>query len=265
MDCEYKTLSKSNCHQECNNIGFFCSFGLYYNFYEDDYRLLYVRNLENKVYIYSLRSDSWRKVDVFQDTSRLYLKYQSPGTYLNDNLYFLQDSDEPLSSIIRFDTKTERFSKIETPNADDNLKVYDYCASITVKGDCIHVCVKYDTGLKTFIKLWKLDKDGKMTEVLNYQLRLHDFIDFDIIRNLIPFHLLKNGKWLMLKNRWSSYNHRIYKVDLKKKMHITNKGKQKDFEYANVGVGDAYINNIKLIDKEVRYIETFVSPNRYMK
>ncbi|GJV52342.1 hypothetical protein Tco_1448083 [Tanacetum coccineum] len=162
----------------------------------------------------------------------------------------------------KFDTKTERFSKIESPNVDaaNSNASANYSASIMVKSDCIQVCVKYDTftdtDLITCIKLWKLDKDGKMTEVVNYQLRLHD----DINSYLVPFHLLKNGNWLLLKSRY-----RIYEVDLRKKMHIgKEKGKGNiydDFEYANVRILDkTKIKNI--VDVEERYIETFMSPNR---
>ncbi|GJR92254.1 F-box/kelch-repeat protein-like protein [Tanacetum coccineum] len=270
---EYKRLSKSYSHKECNKIWWYGSaFGLYYSCCEDDYKLLYVNFFHGNVYIYSLRSDSWRKVHVFQHTSRLYNERWSRGTYLNENLYFLENSNDRLSSIIRFDTKTEQFSKIKTPNVDDDPNEY-YFAAIVVKNDCIHVCVKYDihgscdNGFRrtTCIKLWKLDEYGNMKEVLTYQLRPHVY-DFHIT-SLIPFHLMKNGKWLM-RNECDSYKHKIYEVDLinKKKHYFKGKGNQKgniydDVEYAKVRVD----GNNNIISEEGRYIETFVSPNRYMK
>nr|GEX61654.1 hypothetical protein [Tanacetum cinerariifolium] len=146
---------------------------------EDDYKLLFVDLFDNNVYIYALRLDSWKKID---------------------------------------------------------------------------------------IKLCKLDEYGNMKEVLTYELRPNVYDH--TISSLIPFHLMKNGNWLMLKNCWHSNNDRIYKVDLKKKRHITNKGKEKekgnihvDFEYANVRMDDN-TNISNLVHEEVRYIETFVSPNR---
>ncbi|GJV76075.1 zinc finger, CCHC-type containing protein [Tanacetum coccineum] len=55
---------------------------------------------DHNVYIYSLKSDSWRKVDVFQHT--LHPGSPSRGTYLNENLYFLKaNSSGRLDSIIR--------------------------------------------------------------------------------------------------------------------------------------------------------------------
>nr|GEY96009.1 hypothetical protein [Tanacetum cinerariifolium] len=108
---------------------------------------------------------------------------------------------------------------------------------------------------------WKLES-RKMIEVVDYQLRTPVY---DIpLGSLIPFHLMKNENWVMC----SYENHQIYKVDLKKKIYIKDKdeGKEKgsiydDFEYVKVSVGD----DMNIVDEEVRYIETFVSPNRYMK
>ncbi|GJY02512.1 reverse transcriptase domain-containing protein [Tanacetum coccineum] len=259
---EYKRLSKFNSHEECNYIWNFGShFGLYYNCCQDDYKLLFVDSPENKAYIYTLKSDSWRKVDAFQTTHNiLYHRRWSPGTYLNENLFFVQEhSNRRSSSIIRFDTKTERLSKIETPHVDANTNRYDYFATIMVISDCIHVCVKYDRSCppsgfgwtETYIKLWKLDEYGNMKEVATYQLKPRSA--------LIPFHLMKNGNWLM-RHRWSR-NHKIYKVDLKKQKHIKDNIYDHFDEYAEVRVdGKKYT----LFDEEGRYLynETIASPNR---
>nr|GEU41809.1 hypothetical protein [Tanacetum cinerariifolium] len=254
---EYKRLSKFNSHKECNDIwSIYSYFGLYYNCCEDDYKLLFVNFVDKDYYIYSLKSDSWRKVDVFQHISIRYPGSWSRGTYLNENLYFLQeDMSGRLYSIIKFDTKTERFSEIETHHVDDNPDAYDYYATIVVKGDCIHVCVKYDTdisydsgfGSMTCIKLWKLDEYGKLIEVVDYQLRMPVY---DIhLGSLIPLYLMKNENWVMC----SYENHQICKVDLKKKINIKDKGEGKekgsivdDFEYVKVSVGD----DMNIVDEE---------------
>ncbi|GJR19373.1 putative F-box protein [Tanacetum coccineum] len=140
---EYKRLSKSTALMN-GYIWYYRSiFGLYYSCCEDDYKFLFVDYFDHNVYIYSLKSDSWRKVDVFQHT--LHPGSPSRGTYLNENLYFLKaNSSGRLDSIIRFDTKTERFSKIETPNVDANPNAYstNYYDTIMVKSDCIHVVSK---------------------------------------------------------------------------------------------------------------------------
>ncbi|GJV76072.1 putative F-box domain-containing protein [Tanacetum coccineum] len=207
---EYKRLSKSTALMN-GYIWYYRSiFGLYYSSSEDDYKLLSVQKSHHYVYIYSLKSDSWRKVDAFQHT--LHPGSPSRGTYLNENLYFLQHHERyrQLPSIIR----------------------------------------------TTCIKLWKLDENDNMKEVLTCQLRPHGYDH--TISSLRPFHLMKNGNWLMmLNNCLSSYNDGIYKVDLKKKMRITNKGKEKekgniydDFEYAKVRM-DENTNIIYLVDEEI--------------
>ncbi|GKD51875.1 hypothetical protein Tco_1280851 [Tanacetum coccineum] len=106
----------------------------------------------------------------------------------------------------------------------------------------------------TYIKLWKLDEYGNMKEVATYQLKPRS--------DLIPFHLMKNGNWLM-RHRWSR-NHKIYKVDLKKQKHIKDNIYDDFDEYAEVRVDG---NNYTLFDEEGRYLynETIASPNRYMK
>ncbi|GJT92822.1 putative F-box protein [Tanacetum coccineum] len=201
---EYKRLSKSTPLMN-GYIWYYRSiFGLYYSCCEDDYKFLFVDYFDHNVYIYSLKSDSWRKVDVFQHT--LHPGSPSRGTYLNENLYFLKaNSSGRLDSIIRFDTKTERFSKIETPNVDANPNAYstNYYDTIMVKSDCIHVCVKYDINIScdngfertTCIKLWKLDENDNMKEVLTCQLRPH--VDGISMSYLVPLHLLENGNCLM--------------------------------------------------------------------
>ncbi|GKA59868.1 F-box/kelch-repeat protein-like protein [Tanacetum coccineum] len=276
---EYKRLSKYNSHKIRHSASYW-KFRLYYSCCEDDYKLLLVKLFDDHVYIYSLKSDSWRKVDAFQHTSRLGHELLSRGTYLQENLYFLQENsnNRRLSSIIRFDTKTECFSKIETPYVDRDA--YNYFPTMVVKSDCIHVCVKYDIymscdnsfGRTTCIELWKLDEYGKMKEVVTYQLRPRVYND-QTISSLIPFHLMKNGKWLM--RNCSSREHKIYEVDLKKKKHyFKDKGKGKgkgkergnicdEFEYKEVN--NYTNNNNNIVDEEIRYTETFVSPNRYMK
>ncbi|GKE67529.1 putative F-box domain-containing protein [Tanacetum coccineum] len=62
---EYKRLSRANFHRDCyKTVG--KAFGLHYTSFGKDYKLVRVTYLRN-VYIYSMKSDSWRKVDSIQD------------------------------------------------------------------------------------------------------------------------------------------------------------------------------------------------------
>ncbi|GJR90740.1 putative F-box domain-containing protein [Tanacetum coccineum] len=80
----------------------------YYSRCEDDCKLLFVNFTDDNVYIYSLRWDSWRKVDGFQQTSRLY-----PGSR----------SQEMLATFNTFDSgATTRASKTAFSNLEYSEK-----------------------------------------------------------------------------------------------------------------------------------------------
>ncbi|GKC48998.1 F-box/kelch-repeat protein-like protein [Tanacetum coccineum] len=163
--------------------------GLYYSSCEDDYKLVLVTDYHGTVYVYSLKSDSWRMVNngAIKVDGRCWKSY----VFLNDSLYFLSENEQKPYSIIRFDTMAESFQKIETPSVNK-----PHSATITVHGGYVHYCVKYDIGrLKsTCIELWKLNADGDMREkVVTYELRPND------IRFLSPLHLMRNGNWLMIE------------------------------------------------------------------
>ncbi|KAI3524068.1 hypothetical protein L1887_02703 [Cichorium endivia] len=62
---EYKTLSNTGSDKECYKKTE-SPFGLYYSSSDDDYKLLRVTNFHS-AYIYSLKSDSWRKIPTALD------------------------------------------------------------------------------------------------------------------------------------------------------------------------------------------------------
>ncbi|GJR44910.1 putative F-box domain-containing protein [Tanacetum coccineum] len=250
---EYKRLSKPSNpdHMECYK----CSgrgYGLYYCSGEDDYMLVVVTKSGN-AYIYSLKSDSWRKLD----TKPPFQEYRRPGFCLNKNLYFLSHIISDGS--MRFDTKAKRFHKIKQPPMP-----YIPCSTtITVQKGSIHLCAMYGS---TCIELWKLIADGDIwRKVVTYQLQPNR----DIC-SLSPLHLTRNGNLLMID--YKDGGPHICQVDLTKKKYTKDKkdghkkGKNKSkgnyhdeyklLYYSNFTVGWPW---------EVIYTETFVSPNRYMK
>ncbi|GJT23443.1 zinc finger, CCHC-type containing protein [Tanacetum coccineum] len=202
------------CYNSCGS-----RHGLYYNSCEDDYKLLLITQYANSAYIYSLRSDSWRKLNNN-------LRFQVAGTHwrpgfcLNKNLYFL--SIHIALGSIRFDTTTERFHNIETPPVYDKPNT----ATFIVHRGSIHFCVKYDTRRTGFLKsscidLWKFSLDGDIwNKAVTYQLMPNDDIHC-----LSPVHLMNNGKWLMISYRYGGG--RICQVDLKKKKYTKDKGGRK--------------------------------------
>ncbi|KAI3745697.1 hypothetical protein L6452_08102 [Arctium lappa] len=87
------------------------------------------------------------------------------------------------SLIIRFDTKTEMFTEIATPPGE--------CFYMTVVGGCIHLCMFPEIDSDR-LELWKMDGDGEWVKVIRSCRSLFDDQ---------PFHLMKNGNWLLCSIR----------------------------------------------------------------
>lgn len=128
---EFKTFSMDNYPIECYRMKG-RAVGLYYSSCDDDYRLLRVTESCN-VYIYSLKSDSWRKVESVEN-SRVILDWNLDGgmssVLLNENLY----SFKPYKSenlIMKFNTKTEKFTEVKTPTIENqiNSRVFECCGT----------------------------------------------------------------------------------------------------------------------------------------
>ncbi|XP_076892624.1 F-box protein At2g23160-like [Bidens hawaiensis] len=217
--------------------------GLYYSSLDDDYRLLRVG--ATGVYIYSLKSDSWRKLGHSKYDMWWSYEHWSQSIWLNDKLYFLREYKGSLNQwqyqpsrneIITFDTKTEKFSEIATPsfvNARPSL-----CSLAVVRG-CIHLFV-------SFCKegcLWKMDEDGygRWTKVATYSHPESFLTEFE----KVPIHMMRNGNLIM----HSSIEGHFCEVDLEKGI------KHVSYSYAS----SSMYRHILLQGK---YVETFVSPNR---
>ncbi|GKC25362.1 F-box/kelch-repeat protein-like protein [Tanacetum coccineum] len=227
---DYKTLTtKPKYYKEFYSRG--NVFEMYYNSSEEDYRILRITYSSN-VYIYSLKSDTWRRIklkDAFQSLP-LFPDNWFAGTCWNQNIYFHKDGNKS----VRFDTKTEKFTVIETPFNQE--RTY---SNFNVQRGCMYLCVKYyiqsHSSSKEYIELWKMHEDGDWEKVATYtqDAYLHQF--------LRPLHLMRDGNWLM-QTRSTGYE--LYKVDLENKH---NEGSQR-------------LNNFNCSEGG-KYIETFVSPN----
>nr|XP_043638141.1 F-box protein At2g07140-like [Erigeron canadensis] len=182
--------------------------GLYYTGTSNkDYKLLSVTSILN-VHTYSLKSNSWRKVDSidnYQTLSDLGVRRGaiSSSTWFNGNLYFLIER-----SVLKFDTQMEKFTIIPThPSFKDlNIKVL----TMNLKKGVIHLGVKYETEIslhqqskKACIQLWRMTTDEIWEKVgLSYRVDI----------SMDPFHWLRNKTWLMIE----SLDQKLYKVDCSK-------------------------------------------------
>ncbi|KAI3498678.1 hypothetical protein L1887_34455 [Cichorium endivia] len=130
------------------------------------------------------------------DYKRLSKSNSRKECYDDEKLYLLKEGGRrtiDLSySIIRFDTKTEKFTKIATPSLGVRRKA---CLSFTLlhKDRKLHLCVIYSFGEPKFRQfgamLWRMDADGDWRKVVTYQMpRSFCFEE--------PLHLMRNGGWL---------------------------------------------------------------------
>ncbi|KAJ9557970.1 hypothetical protein OSB04_012584 [Centaurea solstitialis] len=251
LTTEYKTLSRTNTDKECYMFTG-TAFGLYYNSSDNDYKLVCVTNYHD-VYIYSLKSDSWRKVESTQDDF-LTIPYRFSESWpssvlLNEKLYFLKQVHKrmlgpPSYSIMRFDLKTEKFSEIAAPTFGNPMT---WWLNFMVVRGCIHLYVTHDITYANSrpccpeIEMWRMDGEGEWRKVVTYCLM--PFLSW------FPqsLHVMKNGNWLIhYKEKEKNY---VYKVDLKKHP------KRQCTDIIYIGMD---------ILSEGKYTETFVSPKQYI-
>lgn len=221
---DYKTLSKAGSHKDCYKI-YGHQFGFYYSSTEDDYKLVCVTRHPN-AYIYSLKSDSWRKVE--------------SSVFLNENPSFMFEFEQLLASksysIMTSDTKmSEKLRDVATPPYKNQRT--DCMGFMIVRG-CIHFCVaiinsvgRYDT-----IELWRINRYGDWDKVVTSSREEHlSCIDQ-------PLHVMRNGNWLM----HSKLKEYVYVLDTKKHTEHIMCSIRMSFKPAG------------------KYMETIVSPNQYM-
>ncbi|XP_076908891.1 F-box protein At3g22700-like [Bidens hawaiensis] len=268
LNGEYKTLSKFGGHYELIYMCRGRAFGLYYSYSDDDYKLLRVAD---GAFIYSLKSDSWRKLCHSKYNVVMFVNNQhwSHSIWLNDKLYFLIEYlGSNLSKfhhiIIRFDTKTENFTAITTPSFENirpHISVVEsiyigtcykgtrqqMCGFSVVRGRILFFVTFFkNCSLTDRMELWNTDEDGDggWTKVETYS-KLESFLPEFKTKPVV--HMMRNGNWIM-HSRDEGY---FSQVDLEKSI--------KDVSCSYVS--SSMYRHILLQGK---YVETFVSPNRYM-
>ncbi|KAJ9554974.1 hypothetical protein OSB04_009588 [Centaurea solstitialis] len=223
---EYKTLSKpidTRCYSRYSMV-----FELYYTCSDDDYKILSITTDRN-VYIYSLRFDSWRKLESTLDYEDR-IPYAGDHNLLDEKLHFLRPLDtKGRCIIIRLDLKTEKFTKIPVPYAYEHKGL-----SLTVVRGCIELTLFLGSLLRLWmIEMWRMNVDGDWikTGAISYS-HSHNQLTKWCFMNPLSI----NGNWLGFSRN------DICKVDL-----------ENDIEE------DLWLNMYRYIDVLPRiYIETFV-------
>ncbi|XP_052625832.1 uncharacterized protein LOC128132883 [Lactuca sativa] len=181
-------------------------------------------------------------------------KWTSRGSYweqpshilLNEKLNFLKQVDRGGTfifsySVMRFDTKTEKFTEISIPSFGNQMT---NCLGFMVLGGRIHFCVailieeeNYMTNRRYYeiIELWRMDGDGYWTKVLTYGPMSFFLWGRSIL------HWMRNGN-LLIRHLDS-----VYLLDMKK--HTKE-----------------MIFTCQSMDSKIpptgKYVETTVSPNQ---
>ncbi|KAL4590003.1 hypothetical protein LXL04_002920 [Taraxacum kok-saghyz] len=239
MTIDYKILSKAGSPAARYRHYCFLTFELYFSSSENDYKLVCLiadfTNKNNYVYIYSLKSDSWRKVDSPGGCSNPVLHKLMSSVYSNEKFHFLRELFE-----FEGDFTAEKSRDIATPLLAKETT--DFMGFMVVKG-CIHFCVAILNSIGEYgqIEFWRKDENGSWEVVTSS--RSPNYIYKHVQYHSRPLHMMRNGNWLM----YSSHNEYVYTVDTKKQA-------QKIMCSIN------YVFRPK-----GKYMETLVSPNQYIK
>ncbi|KAJ9541972.1 LOW QUALITY PROTEIN: hypothetical protein OSB04_028478 [Centaurea solstitialis] len=228
---DYKTLPKDdNSHANAFTIPAI-GYGFYYSCCDNDYKLLRVTQ-SGDAYIYSLNSDSWRKV---KSTSCCLFEDWCLSCLLNENLCFLVQGKSQTGKwsclIIRFNTKTDKFTEIAAPP----FQYTTVGPSLTVVRGRVHFIESWYR-----LVVWKMEGDGEWTKVGFY---------WDEPYNLVfsqALHLMKNGNWLM----GSEVRGYVHKVDIEMKT-------EKEVRVYNTAT-DGFMD----ILRRGKFVETIVSLKR---
>ncbi|XP_023765319.1 F-box/kelch-repeat protein At3g06240 [Lactuca sativa] len=244
---EYKRMCGDYSDAKCYKVTGSAS-ELYYKASADDYMVLRVTE-DGDAYIYSLKADSWRKLYCMGDLTRKRTKLVWGASILhNGNIYFIDEGVRRIRSrlsfsVIKFNTKKEKFTVMETPRFGDVTT--DFLNSMVLeKEGKLHLCVTYKRNSTDQLggKLWRMDGDVfRRRKVVRYRIPGKFYY-------LKPLHLMKNGNWVTVCRSGCHVNELDPGRDFEKSSYATTK-KDYKIDFRKKGI----------------YIETLVSPNGKMK
>ncbi|XP_049374836.1 F-box/kelch-repeat protein At3g23880-like [Solanum verrucosum] len=170
-------------------------YGFGYDKIHDDYKVV-LYNFD-EVAMYSLKNDSWRRIDYPRNEGRL----MNTGKFLNGKLYWATTNDLDLRvwSITSFDLTDEKWRKVERPCGNDILVlgVLESNLSIMIRSNAT-----------TNIEVWVMKEyENKVSWMkmftINYTL---DRVEYFIAQS---FYLTKRGEFLVMFRPY----HMIYNLN----------------------------------------------------
>ncbi|KAI3936694.1 hypothetical protein MKX01_034123 [Papaver californicum] len=175
--------------------GGFVEYGFGYDYQIEDFKVVHIAQGFKKgwceVQVFSLRSNSWRRLEDIQ-VDKLCYDYSRPDMcrlLVNGALYWkaLTGGDLGTDKILRFDFEKEEFDQIPIPD-----EVYeDHDRHLCVLGGSLWLLVnEYGCSLE----FWEL-KDNEVKKSWTHSLSI-DIDKFDSDSDLIPLQFLENGRIL---------------------------------------------------------------------
>ncbi|KAK6279252.1 hypothetical protein POUND7_019519 [Theobroma cacao] len=168
------------------------TFGFGYDYSTDDYKLIRFVHVIDGIelsYIYSLRSNTWKRIQGFPVSINFFEDLIS-GTFVDGVLYWnIIYPGKIIPWILRFNLTSEKFEALSPPN--DVNKEHDF--TLREIGGCLSL-VQNLQGRS--IDMWKLEKDNtkqgwtKFMTIMNLQTLPYP-------HNLVPICIMKNGEVLI--------------------------------------------------------------------
>ncbi|KAK1417107.1 hypothetical protein QVD17_26229 [Tagetes erecta] len=228
----------------CNKLsnsksqGFYKPYSDAVGFYKDgssnDYRIMHIkqrRRSDIRVYIYSQRSDSWRKIRFLKKHRCASYHYLwSSGTFSGDSLYFTVYTYWMAETvIIGFDVNSEKFKEIRFPGVKANERCRGHLVNVE---NCIHLFATYGFHSREY-DLWRMEGEKWLKVAVIPGVE-------NIMTSWPATYVVSKDRWLVL---WH-YKADVYEIDMKTK------------DYICVYPG----NMLKTLQRAI-YIETLVSPS----
>ncbi|XP_021290685.1 F-box protein CPR30-like [Herrania umbratica] len=188
---EFKKLPLS-CPLSNNKINKTDTFGFGYDYSTDDYKLIrfvhVIDGIESS-YIYSLKSNTWKRIQGFSVSIKFFEDLIS-GTFVNGVLYWnIIYPGKIIPWILRFNLTSEKFETLSPPN--DVNKGHDF--ALREIGGCLTLAQNLEG---RSIEMWKLEKDNtkqgwtKFMTIMNLQTLPYP-------HDLVPICFMKNGEVLI--------------------------------------------------------------------
>lgn len=186
-------------------LGFYCMWGFGFSEPDDDYKVVGVfcaygngDVLESRVMIYSLRADSWKRIEDFSCG----IPFDDTGRFASGKLHFAATSTVEFNSrwnIVSLDLKSEGYGFVEQPDYGEGCS----SSSLGLLGGCLSVLCDYQS---TRADVWVLKEYG-VKESWTRVVSIPYLNDHERFLYSHPLLIMPNGEILLVfRTRLVVYN-----------------------------------------------------------